>query len=317
MKGKVLLVALALISLNSFSQDSCTFEEFGLSAESSNNNPGESGVFVSGNTILPNSYNADFNSFTGWALSTMTDVTTPGFGNQFSAITGGGQNSVTYGVAYTTGNMLLKFDQTSNLGTMAITNSTYAYLSMQDGDAFAKKFGGLSGDDPDFFRLTIKNYFEGVISSDEIVVDLADFTFADNSQDYILSEWLEVDLSSFGLSDSLEFSLSSTDNGDFGMNTPAYFCVDNIESFPAIISVEEQAELLSNAYPNPFQELVTFDLREEKNIVFHNVSGQKIAEFMLEAGTHRIDLSDLKQGVYLVSFHGKSGVMTERLLKSY
>ena len=27
----------------------------------------------------------------------------------------------------------------------------------------------------------------------------------------------------------LHFSLSSTDNGDWGMNTPAYFCMDDIK----------------------------------------------------------------------------------------
>jgi hypothetical protein len=32
---------------------------------------------------------------------------------------------------------------------------TYAALSMRDGDGFAKQFGGASGDDPDYFLLTI------------------------------------------------------------------------------------------------------------------------------------------------------------------
>jgi hypothetical protein len=32
------------------------------------------------------------------------------------------------------------------------TNTTYAALSMLSGDSFAKKFGGASGDDPDWFK---------------------------------------------------------------------------------------------------------------------------------------------------------------------
>ena len=39
--------------------------------------------------------------------------------------------------------------------SVRLTNTTFAALSMRDGDAFAKQFGGVSGDDPDWFLLTI------------------------------------------------------------------------------------------------------------------------------------------------------------------
>jgi hypothetical protein len=34
-----------------------------------------------------------------------------------------------------------------------VTNTTYAYNSMRDGDMFAKKFGGPTGNDPDWYKL--------------------------------------------------------------------------------------------------------------------------------------------------------------------
>jgi hypothetical protein len=61
---------------------------------------------------------------------------------------------------------------------------------------------------------------------------LADFRFADNSQDYILDSWGFVDLSALGTVDFLEFDLSSSDNGAFGMNTPGYFALDNFGAIP-------------------------------------------------------------------------------------
>ena len=44
----------------------------------------------------------------------------------------------------------------------------------------------------------------------------------------ILKDWTYCDLSSLGEVTKLTFALSSTDNGDYGMNTPAYFCIDEL-----------------------------------------------------------------------------------------
>ena len=57
---------------------------------------------------------------------------------------------------------------------------------------------------------------------------LADFRFSDNSQDYIVDTWTSVDISSLGAVNQLTFKFESSDNGTFGMNTPAYVCIDDI-----------------------------------------------------------------------------------------
>ena len=44
-----------------------------------------------------------------------------------------------------------------------------------------------------------------------------------------MKDWEKVNLSAMCKVDSVAFSFSSSDNGDFGMNTPAYVCIDNIE----------------------------------------------------------------------------------------
>jgi hypothetical protein len=109
-----------------------------------------------------------------------------------------------------------------------VTNSTYAYLSMKNGDQFAKKFGGPTGTDPDWFRLTVKAWYNGALSIDFVDVYLADFRSADSTQDYILKTWKYVSLKKLGNVDSLTFALNSSDVGSFGMNTPAYFCLDDL-----------------------------------------------------------------------------------------
>ena len=163
----------------------------------------------------------------GWTYSNQTDTTTAGYTNQYSALTGGGVNgSANYGVSFELSE--ITFSAPSQVLSTYVTNTTYAGLSMQQGDDFAKKFGGATGNDADFFMLTITGLNGAGSSIGSVDVYLADFRFADNSQDYILNQWKLVDLSSLGTVSALKFSLSSSDVGSYGIKTPAYFALDNL-----------------------------------------------------------------------------------------
>lgn len=207
---------------------------------------GESG-FTSGDAYF--SHNDSGYAWDGFVYSNRTDTTTPGHTNQFAAITGAGaQGSANYGIGYVPidwqSGTYDPIPQTVSFGAVTgedynttisgayITNTTYAYLSMRDGDTFAKKFGGDSGNDADYFKLMIKGIDELGKYTGTVDFYLADFRFADNSQDYILNDWTWVDLSGLGDVVGLEFSMESTDTGAYGMNTPAYFAMDNVNVVP-------------------------------------------------------------------------------------
>jgi len=111
-----------------------------------------------------------------------------------------------------------------------VTNTTYAYWSINDGDAFSKKFGGEDGNDPDWFKLTITGKDAGDKATGTVAFYLADYRFEDTSRDYIVDQWTWVDLSPLGEIAGLEFVLSSSDEGDWGMNTPAYFALDHLNT---------------------------------------------------------------------------------------
>ncbi len=176
-----------------------------------------------------------FSSWSGWSYSSHTDTTTPGFGNQYSAITGAGFHSDNYGVAFIDSfggdHAGIGFSGGASVLGAYFTNTTYAALSMANGDSFAKKFGGASGNDADWFKLTITG-LDGGSATGSIDYYLADYRFSDNSQDYIVDTWNWVDLSALGVVTGLEFALSSSDNGAFGMNTPAYFALDSLVVAP-------------------------------------------------------------------------------------
>lgn len=187
--------------------------------------------FNDGNGVFPNFYSPDFGGYWGggWAYSSMRDSTTAGFSNLYSAITGiGFEGSQNYSVG--TFNPLINFNSDA-LGKVVsgfyITNATTSALSMRNGDAFAKKFGGETGNDPDWFKITVRSYDQGILSLDSVEMYLADFRFINNDSDYILKTWEWVDLTTLGNTDSLQIFMSSSDTGDFGMNTPAYLCIDN------------------------------------------------------------------------------------------
>ncbi len=202
-----------------------------LPPESFYNGADLAGGFSSGGLAFNNDFDPMFGSWSGWSFSNTTDTTTPGYTNQYSALPGiGASESDTYAVASTYTVPTITRDPSTSDGfqSLAITNTTYAALSMMQGDAFAKKFGGQTGDDPDFFLLTIEGVDAADSSIGTIEFYLADFRFTDNSMDYIVDDWTTVDLSSISAAVQLKFSLTSSDVGSFGMNTPAYFAADNV-----------------------------------------------------------------------------------------
>lgn len=247
MKKFNLLFSATMLAISLFAQTTAGFENLALPIDSFWNGSDLSGSFSSGNATFQNDYNQQWGSWSGFGYSTMRDSLTAGYLNQYSAITASGYNSSTYAIVSAYGNVrtVLTGNASGKLVSgFYVTNSTYAYLSMRDGDMFAKKFGGTSGTDPDWFKLTVTAYRNGALKQSFVDVYLADFRSADSTQDYILKNWQWVDLITLGEVDSLEFNLTSSDTGSFGMNTPAYFCLDNLIT----LDVVNSAPVAANDY---------------------------------------------------------------------
>jgi hypothetical protein len=219
------------------------FEEFGgppwdLGPESYWNGSDGSGGFNSEGAFFNNTYTdygGGFYAWYGWSVSNMTDTTTPGYENQYSANTGeGADGSEFYAVAYVSepGEACVELPAGQLPESLMVTNTTYATLSMLYGDDFTDPFGGPTGDDPDWFLLTVT----GIDNQDQIVgtVDfyLADYRFDESADDYIVAEWTSVDLAGLSGAATLSFGLSSSDVGPYGLNTPAYFAMDNLVFTP-------------------------------------------------------------------------------------
>lgn len=265
------------------------------------------GQFTSQDVVFENSYETTQwgYSWGGFAYSNMTDDQTPGFENQYSSFAGSGANtSENYAIYYNADTLILPGIGAS-FGNVSITNTTYAGISMRDGDQFAKQFGSPNGADgqpdgtngEDYFYVTLYGWNQQDILVDSTKIYLADFRFADNNQDYILKDWTEFDLSALDGSKYLTFRFYSSDIGDFGINTPLYFALDNLEYSEYINSVQEQPESLISIYPNPASNFV------HVNGVDDFVILSNLGEIVLSAKTDQgqVDISALPSGLYFVS----------------
>jgi hypothetical protein len=292
------------------------FENIDLSASGYYNGSDGKTSFASGNFRFFTEYTASWDSWSGFAVSNKTDNTTPGWANQYSAITGKGVlGSANYAVAYPNPVSTIAFKDTTVSGVY-VTNSTYAYLSMKNGDSYAKKFGGDSGDDPDWFLLTIEGFDSANKSTGKVYFNLADFAYSINSNDYIINTWRWVNLKSLGRISKLEFSLRSSDMGTWGMNTPGYFCLDNL-NHEITTSVPEMNAIHASVFPNPFTDQIIISGFDGKaNVSITDISGRKIADYTnLVANQVISDLAGLIPGIYFLKIENEGSVFTQKLVK--
>jgi hypothetical protein len=175
----------------------------------------------------------DYTSWYGFCPSRATntdemDASSDVTSMQWSSASGSGLNSTDYMLAYwnvmedtTTipANPTLKitFVAAATPSSIYVNNSNYGYWTMKKGNYFAKAFG-----DDDWFKVT----FIGV--KDNAVTGSVDAYLAEKGE--IVKTWKAVDLTPLGTVDYIYIQMSSTDNSayGYGMNNPAYVCLDNL-----------------------------------------------------------------------------------------
>ncbi|MCT4583164.1 MAG: DUF4465 domain-containing protein [Flavobacteriales bacterium] len=310
---KKFYIAIAVLTANLSYSQTVDFESVSLAPESAWDGSDLSGtpnsdttaydstfVFTGGLT-MNNQWNSQYGYLSdGWVFSNKTDDTTQQLAGAYHSYAGGGaNNSSNYAVSYIGGGQIIQLENNTEatFTSIDVTNNNYAALSMLNGDNLAKKFGGTTGDDEDWFLLDIIGYTANGNVVDTIKFYLADYRFSDNSQDYIIKDWTSVDLSSLGAINKIRFELSSTDNGQFGMNTPAYLAIDNV-SF-GFANVNEILVNKFNVYPNPSNGIINFDeVFEHGTISVYNLNGQVVYNKDINTTTKTMDLSFLTNGIY-------------------
>lgn len=157
-------------------------------------------------------YGHTYDTWNGFVISNHTDRTTEGFANDKSVYADSGANgssqfAVAYYSAWTPGGMgipQIKFPSAVVPQSIAIANTTYLYLYLQNGSIVD-------------VTAEITGYNCGV-ETGKVTVDLAN-----KAAGTIKSGWEEVDLSSLGSVTSLSFAVLSAD-----VMCPSYLAIDEL-----------------------------------------------------------------------------------------
>ena len=174
---------------------------------------------------------------TGFTASKSTDTGyyTPMYLHPYSCISGGGINGagsqylVGYWDSYNENDgfddricrVFAEDGDTFEPQSVMVNNTTYMYYSLINGSDFSKKF-----ETGDWVTLTAHGVHQDG-SESEAVFYLANI-ISNDVESGIITKWTEFDLSGLGICTGIYFTIESSDTGAYGMNTPAYFCMDKL-----------------------------------------------------------------------------------------
>jgi hypothetical protein len=236
---RVVVSAMSILVTNTFAATIVVdFEDLTLAADSAVAGDENELPFTSRGVTFNRTWNHEFGCCPGaWAYSNKTDLTTAGHTNSHSAYVlpagGGYGGSANYAVANDNDfdDAVVTMPGPSRIEGMYVTNTTYAYLAVVDGDDGAEAhFVKGPFADGDWFKLDVLGVDAAGQETGQVEIYLADYR---DGQSAAISDWSWVDLTSLGEGVSaLEFELSSSDTGMFGMNTPSYFAIDELTIVP-------------------------------------------------------------------------------------
>ena len=196
------------------------------------------GSFLSGSYSFENNYSLDYGSWQGFAYSNRTQTSfstiTP---DQFNSVVGNGYDgSENYAVAYSTGviKVLNKPLEGDIINGCYITNNAYAMNTITTGDSYAHKFGK-----DDYLKIVFTGHHADG-TEDKVEYYLADYRAAKEADRYYLDTWQWADLRPLGKVTSVSYTIEGSDSGQFGLNTPAYFCMDNFNGDRVVTNATTQ-----------------------------------------------------------------------------
>ncbi len=227
---KNLFLFLSLFVANfAFAQEPATFEDVQLGSNGIWQPPVGENEMSSGGWLFTNS--TQYGYWGGFTASNRTDLSQTGLNAQYTAATGCGYDGSTqYAVAYTMGvqtDVYAADGQSHTVTGCYVTNNLWTYQDILQGGYGEPPYGGPSGNDPDWFKVTATGKNASGQTVGTLDFYLADFRFANNDEDYVLNTWEWFDLSPLGNVATISFSLSSSRGSGYNMITPAYFCMDN------------------------------------------------------------------------------------------
>jgi len=251
-----------------------TFEDIELGENVYDNGSSGNAKFTSCGFDFVNTYDAAYGSWSGFSISSSTSTAFEMDNyavDQYNSCVGvGAGSSSKYAVGYYDPYNVVAPISIKNSDaklftpqSVAIANSAFTFNIIRTGNNFSKKFT-----EEDFYTVTFIGYKSGSATGTTVSVDMA-------KDGMMIYAWKTIDLSALGEVDEIRFSAVSSDNGEYGCNTPAYFCIDD---FVAEVSSETAVKATEAV------------VSEAKAVAVFTVDGKQLTE--CQPGINIIKMSD-------------------------
>jgi len=252
--------------------------------------------------------------WSNFTVSNSTNTELTGMAGQYTAITGKGvDGSDNYAVAFVYDTEVSAIDgYPREITGCYVTNNMYAYTSMTEGDQYA----GAPFTTGDYLVLYAIGLDEMGEEIDRTEFYLADYRSTDEAEHYIVEDWRWFDLSVLGEVSKVRFEMAGSRTGNFGLNTPAYFCLDNFNGEAPDAVAETMAENLNvSVYPNPSNGVVNIKMDNNEMFTYYvyNSIGQTVMTGTSANEITTIDLSTFGSGMYLINVNCKGNINAKKV----
>ena len=262
----------------------------------------------------------------GSAYTNVKDTSNGTYTNLYGSITNGAFNGNYYVTSQD--KAIIKMNSNAlSLSGFFVTNTTFAYKTIKNGNSIARKFGDTTGTHsglpqgtyPDWFKIIVRPYRGGVLLTDSVEHYLADYRAAGTANDFIQKNWQYVFCANLPISDSILITLKSSDTGIYGMNTPGFFCMDNISVVNTVGLHELENVMNISAFPNPTSENMSLQYvaKAETNVTIRifDIFGKEVLNIQtqteLGSGSITLETSTLTAGVYFIEV--KEGSVAKKI----
>ena len=274
--------ATARIYTNSADMMVANFENLYVPEQGYENGANLEGSFVSGSFEFANFYSPDYGGFWGlFAYANRTSTAFNGLDDQYNNVVGGGvNNSENYLVAYASNwygpcrISLKNNDEAAVIPGCYITNSAYVEWAILNGDGITDNGQDKGFGDGDYLKLTIT-----ADNGNTIDYYLADYRSADADEHYYVNTWEWLDLTPLGAVKTLSFSMDGSKKGAWGLNTPTYFCLDDLGAEDPNIAIgigKVDASVDSQRQPQGIYNLIGQRVSQPVKGGIYIVNGRKV-----------------------------------------
>jgi hypothetical protein len=116
--------------------------------------------------------------------------------------------------------------------------------------------------------------------------------------------------------DRVDFELQSSDVGQFGMNTPAYFCLSLAQDLTNAIDNQSLAQL--NVYPNPANNILNVHSDAPiQSVELIAMDGRVVANSnqRILSNNYSMDVSSFVPGIYFAKVYTSNGTVISKFIK--